>query len=70
MSHYTGIWLTLVAAQSHGDYLEALGYIMPYFMPGSLPWQGLKAPTRKQKYQLVLEKKQMTSVAELYGDLP
>ena len=62
--------LTSVTAQSRGDDLEALGYMMLYFMLGSLPWQGLKAPTWKQKYRLVLEKKQTTSVAELCGDLP
>jgi casein kinase I family protein HRR25 len=44
--------------------------MMLYFMLGSLPWQGLKAPTREQRYRLVLEKKQTTSVAELCGDLP
>jgi casein kinase I family protein HRR25 len=43
---------------------------MLYFMLGSLPWQGLKTPTREQRYRLVLEKKQTTSVAELCGNLP
>ena len=59
-----------MTAQSRGDDLEALGYMMLYFMLGSLPWQGLKAPTQEQKYGLVLEKKQTISVAELCGDLP
>jgi serine/threonine protein kinase len=68
--HNTQAWLTSVAAQSRGDDLEALGYMMLYSILGSLPWQGLKAPTLEQKYRLVLEKKQTTSVAELRGDLP
>lgn len=70
MSHRVDKWLTSVAAQSRGDDLEALGYMMLYFMFGSLPWQGLKAPTWEQNNQLVLEKKETTSVAELCGDLP
>jgi hypothetical protein len=69
MPHYTGIWLTSVAAPSRGDDLESLGYMTLYFMLGSLPWQGLKAPTKEQKYRLVLEKKQTTIVAELCGNL-
>ena len=59
-----------MAAQSRGDDLEALGYMMLYFIRGSLPWQGLKASKHKRRDQLVLEKKQTTSVAELCGDLP
>ena len=70
MSHCTGILLTSIAAQSRADDLEALGYMILYFMLGSLPWQGLKAPTQDQKDRLVLEKKQTTSVAELCGGLP
>ena len=41
-----------------------------YFLHGSLPWQGLKAPDRQEKYQRVLEQKQTTSVEELCADLP
>ena len=70
MSHRIGTYLTSIAAQSCIEDLESLGYMMLYFVLGSLPWQGLKAPTREQKNRLVLEKKQTTSVAELCGDLP
>jgi hypothetical protein len=41
-----------------------------YFLRGSLPWQGLQAATRGQRYQAVLEKKQSIKVAELCAGLP
>ena len=37
---------------------------MMYFCRGSLPWQGLKAATKKQKYDRIMEKK-MTTPTEL-----
>jgi hypothetical protein len=33
-----------------------------YFNRGSLPWQGLKAATKKQKYEKISEKKMSTPV--------
>jgi len=36
-----------------------------YFLRGSLPWQGLKATTKKQKYQRILERKQATHPEQL-----
>ncbi|KAK5188528.1 hypothetical protein LTR96_011397 [Exophiala xenobiotica] len=59
----------LGVAQSRRDDLEALGYMLVYFMRGRLPWQGTKA-NRDAKYLLVLEKRQATSASELCVDLP
>lgn len=41
-----------------------------YFLRGSLPWQGLKANTKKQKYERILEKKAETSIETLCKNFP
>lgn len=66
---YASINAHLGIAQSRRDDLEALGYMLVYFMRGRLPWQGLKAKG-DAKNLLVLEKKQATSANELCAGLP
>eukprot|EP00250_Pteridium_aquilinum_P013039 c21093_g1_i3 orf=401-1252(-) len=41
-----------------------------YFLRGSLPWQGLKADTKKQKYERISEKKMTTSIEALCRSYP
>ena len=59
-----------VLEQSRRDDMESLGYVMLYFCRGSLPWQGLKAATKKQKYDRIMEKKMTTPTEVLCRGFP
>ena len=41
-----------------------------YFLRGSLPWQGLKAATKRQKYEKISEKKMSTPIEVLTKGYP
>ncbi|KAJ8645041.1 hypothetical protein MRB53_006789 [Persea americana] len=41
-----------------------------FFFPSSLPWQGLKAGTKKQKYEKISERKVSTSIEALCRSYP
>ena len=54
--------------QSRRDDLESVGYVLIYLMKGILPWQGLQAKTKEDRYKRILEQKVNTTSYDLcYG---
>lgn len=43
----------------HGkrDDLESLGYIFVYWLKGKLPWQGIQAENKEEKYEKIMQQK-------------
>lgn len=56
--------------QSRKDDLEAIAYMLIYLFRGRLPWEQIKAKDKKEKYRLILEKKESISEEELCEQLP
>lgn len=57
--------------QSRRDDLEAIGYVLMYFVrQGELPWMGVRAKTKQERYQAILDRKMATRLEDLCKNVP
>ena len=56
--------------QSRRDDLESAGYVLMYFLRGSLPWQGIPGKNKDERYKKILQKKMETTAEELCKEFP
>jgi hypothetical protein len=50
--------------------MEAIGYMLVYFIKGELLWMGIDANTPKQKYKKIANVKRQTKIEILCSELP
>jgi len=56
--------------QSRRDDLEASGYMLLYFLRGAMPWSGLPAPTKQEKFARIAQVKEETPLDSLCDGYP
>lgn len=49
--------------------MEAIRYMLVYFVKGELPWMGIDANTPKEKYKKIANVKRQTKIEILCSDL-
>lgn len=64
-ANFASIGTHLGSEPSRRDDLEAIGYVLMYFYRGVLPWQGLRAATKKALYEVIAAKKMSTISAPM-----
>jgi serine/threonine protein kinase len=69
-ARYASVNTHIGIEQARRDDLESIGYILLYFLKGSLPWQGLQGKSKDDKYDKIREKKCQTTVEQLTTGVP
>ena len=50
--------------------MEGIAYVLLYFLKAKLPWMGLQAKNKKEKYEKIKVTKRDADVSELCQGLP
>lgn len=69
-ARYASVNTHIGIEQARRDDLESVGYILLYFLKGTLPWQGLAGKTKEDKYDKIKERKIQTTVESLCRGVP
>jgi serine/threonine protein kinase len=69
-ARYASAYTHLGIEQSRRDDLEGAGYVMLYLLMGELPWQGIKAKTKDEKYKKIKEAKVSLPIEEVTRGYP
>lgn len=69
-ARYASVNAHLGIEQSRRDDLESLGILLIYLCRSKLPWQGLRAATKKEKYDKISDKKMSTPIEVLCKGYP
>lgn len=67
---YASIYTHLGIEQSRRDDLETMIYSLIYLCKNKLPWMGIIANNRKEKFYKIWKKKEETSIKYLIKDIP
>lgn len=69
-ARYVSVRTHLGFEQGRCDDLEAIGHMLMYFLRGKLPWSGLEAKTKEEKYKKIADKKKNFPLEELCEGYP
>ena len=69
-ARYASVNSHMGVEQSRRDDLESVAYIAFYFLRGALPWQGVDADSKQEKYKKIMEIKLATNFEALIKGIP
>mmetsp|Transcript_7162 Transcript_7162/g.6353 ORF Transcript_7162/g.6353 Transcript_7162/m.6353 type:complete len:149 (+) Transcript_7162:325-771(+) len=69
-ARYASVNTHLGVEQSRRDDIEGIGYVLMYFLKGKLPWMGIQAKTKDEKYEKIKDKKVSVTVEQLCRGYP
>ena len=69
-ANYSSINTHLGIIQSRRDDMESLGYLFIYFLKGNLPWNGFNGKNKIDQYEMIKQKKILTTADDLCKGCP